>query len=530
MTFPASVKQQCDDLARLLGLACSPYLWETFEPSLVAEDQPGRLSAYSIDTVCKIDEVLATHAVEQAARTRNEALVDVERDASVFAIPLVGNGLERWFAVGGMDEPASDSGRRLLRVAGEAVRRQYVIQAQSQALSDAENALERACKERTWLKQLSAERAMRKRTVGLQSRQAMESLRGLIDAEAIAIYVYSDRDCEKHGLEPLITGTCKWTLDDIRGLLQRIQKPRLGDSVLLHNVEIQLPNGTIRSCAVVPVGESDASGYVVAINRRLASITTHGNMENNDVRFSSEDSELLHEVAGYLSSVGYGKVHLQENEQLVLGTLQAMSNAIEARDPYTRGHSERVANVAYQIAVRLQLSEVSRQEIYLAGVLHDIGKIGIPDYVLMKPDKLEPEEFAIIQKHPEIGHRILEELGKLRFALPGVLHHHERYDGTGYPHRLAKQEIPLMARILAVSDAYDAMTSSRVYRGAMNRQRAIGILGSGVGTQWDRDVVDVCIEFIAEVERNPLESNLESTRATPVQWRHVSQALRTLQL
>jgi len=143
MTFPASVKQQCDDLARLLGLACSPYLWETFEPSLVAEDQPGRLSAYSIDTVCKIDEVLATHAVEQAARTRNEALVDVERDASVFAIPLVGNGLERWFAVGGMDEPASDSGRRLLRVAGEAVRRQYVIQAQSQALSDAENASER---------------------------------------------------------------------------------------------------------------------------------------------------------------------------------------------------------------------------------------------------------------------------------------------------------------------------------------------------------------------------------------------------
>jgi len=279
--------------------------------------------------------------------------------------------------------------------------------------------------------------------------------------------------------------------------LQRVQKPRLEDSVLLHNVEIQLPNG---------------------------------NMENNDVLFSSEDSELLHEVASYLSSVGYGKVHLQENEQLVLGTLQAMSNAIEARDPYTRGYSERVANVAYQIAVRLQLSEVSCQEIYLAGILHDIGKIGIPDYVLMKPGKLEPEEFAIIRKHPEIGHRILKELGKLRFALPGVLHHHERYDGTGYPHQLAKQEIPLMARILAVSDAYDAMTSSRVYRGAMNRQRAIGMLESGVGTQWDRDVVDVCIEFIAEVERNPLESNLESTRATPVQWRHVSQALRTLQL
>ena len=143
MTLPASAKQQCDDLARLLGLACSPYLWETFEPSLVAKDQPGGLSTYSIDTVCKIDGVLATHAVEEAARTRSEALVDAERDASVFAIPLVGNGLEEWFAVGSMDEPVSDSGRRLLRVAGEAVRRQYVIQAQSQALSDAENALER---------------------------------------------------------------------------------------------------------------------------------------------------------------------------------------------------------------------------------------------------------------------------------------------------------------------------------------------------------------------------------------------------
>jgi HD-GYP domain-containing protein (c-di-GMP phosphodiesterase class II) len=222
----------------------------------------------------------------------------------------------------------------------------------------------------------------------------------------------------------------------------------------------------------------------------------------------------------------------KEGEQLVLGTLRAMSNAIEARDPYTHGHSERVAQLAYEIAVRLQLSEVACQEIYLAGILHDIGKIGIPDTVLLKPAKLTDEEFAIIKKHPEIGYRIIEGLGKLRFALPGVLHHHERWDGTGYPYRLRGDQIPLMARIIAVSDAFDAMTSNRIYKAAAEKEQAMEILRSGRGTQWDAQAVDACLSYLKESlsAENDLDSNGLRSISSSHDWRLVSRAISVLQL
>jgi HD-GYP domain-containing protein (c-di-GMP phosphodiesterase class II) len=278
---------------------------------------------------------------------------------------------------------------------------------------------------------------------------------------------------------------------------------------------------------VVPIGEPEPIGYVLAINRRKHSSPAANKCEND---FVSADAELLHEVAGYIAADGYSNASLMESEQLVLGILRAMSNAIEARDPYTHGHSERVGSVAYQIALRLNLSEVACQEIYLAGVLHDIGKIGIPDHVLLKAGKLEPEELDIIRKHPEIGHRILEDLGKLKFALPGVLYHHERIDGTGYPHNLVGDEIPLMARILAVSDAYDAMTSSRVYRNAMGQQRAMEILSSGMRTHWDAEVVTACLQYLSELSLEAEDNYHESARSKTTDWRQVSQALRVLQL
>jgi HD-GYP domain-containing protein (c-di-GMP phosphodiesterase class II) len=171
-----------------------------------------------------------------------------------------------------------------------------------------------------------------------------------------------------------------------------------------------------------------------------------------------------------------------------------MSSAIDARDPYTQGHSERVAKLGYEIAKILGISESACQEIYLAGLLHDLGKIGVPDHILHKAGALTDEEFAVIKQHPEIGHRIIERLGKLHFVLPGVLHHHERWDGKGYPHALKQESIPLMARILAVADSFDAMTSSRPYRGAMPIERAAAVIRDGAGQQWDTAIVD-CFEI-----------------------------------
>ncbi|MCA9159472.1 MAG: HD-GYP domain-containing protein [Planctomycetales bacterium] len=171
-------------------------------------------------------------------------------------------------------------------------------------------------------------------------------------------------------------------------------------------------------------------------------------------------------------------------------TLHAMISSIQARDRYTRGHSERVAKLSLDLAVIYELSHEACQEIYIAGIVHDIGKIGIPDCVLFKEGILADAEYKTIQKHPEIGYRILERLGHLQFVLPGVLYHHERWDGKGYPHRLAGQTIPIMARIMAVADAYDAMTSCRPYRQTMPVEKAQQIVVAGGGEQWDAEVVE----------------------------------------
>jgi HD-GYP domain-containing protein (c-di-GMP phosphodiesterase class II) len=521
MMFPAVVTRQCADLAQLLGTACFPYL----HSSVINLKGKSVYSTY--EAALQSDAKVAIAAIEMASMQGCESLLPAGNQRSVFAIPLTGMGQEPWYAIGRCCEPPTPLGKKLLRVAAEANRRQLQIDSQERAIINAELDMERSQLERAWLRQLNAQRAIRKKMVGQQSRQAIDSLRNLIHADAIAIYLYPDHEAANHGLQSMITGKTNWTLDDVRLLLNRFKMPACGNSVILSEIDHPLQNGVLSDCVIVPIGEAAPIGFVIAINRRIALATTQNqSLHPGENRFHAGDAELLHVVAGYLSADGFSNAQLLESEQLVLGTLRAMSNAIEARDPYTHGHSERVGNVGYKIAQRLHLSEISCQEIYLAGVLHDIGKIGIPDNVLLKPGRLEPEELAIIQKHPEIGHRILEDLGKLKFALPGVLYHHERVDGRGYPHQLAGEEIPLMSRILAVSDAYDAMTSSRVYRNAMGQQRAVEILKNGMNSQWDADVVEACVEYIQDSTQEPIA---EFPKAN-TDWRQISKALRVLQL
>jgi HD-GYP domain-containing protein (c-di-GMP phosphodiesterase class II) len=170
--------------------------------------------------------------------------------------------------------------------------------------------------------------------------------------------------------------------------------------------------------------------------------------------------------------------------------LHAMISSLQARDRYTRRHCERVAKLSLDLAVIYELTHEACQEIYLAGIVHDIGKMGIPDSLLLKEAALTDAEYKTVQKHPEIGYRILERLGHLQFVLPGVLYHHERWDGKGYPHGIAGQTIPIMARIMAVADAYDAMTSCRPYRQTMPVEKAQQIVVAGGGEQWDPDVVE----------------------------------------
>lgn len=188
--------------------------------------------------------------------------------------------------------------------------------------------------------------------------------------------------------------------------------------------------------------------------------------------FSFEDVELL----GVLSTTGalaIQKARLyQDLSDLFISAVRSIADTIEAKDPYTRGHCERMQGFALLIAKELNLSEEEKRNVELAALLHDVGKIGVPEKILLKEGKLDEEEWKVMKKHPLIGVEILREIKQLREVIPGVQYHHERYDGKGYPEGLSGEGIPLIARIIAIADSYDAMTSDRPYRKGLTQEVA----------------------------------------------------------
>ncbi len=188
----------------------------------------------------------------------------------------------------------------------------------------------------------------------------------------------------------------------------------------------------------------------------------------------------------------------QEIEGLSLHVVHSLADAIDAKDAYTKGHSGRVADYSREIAKRFGYSAERQEEIYMMGLLHDVGKIGVPDEVINKPGKLTDEEFAKIKTHPGRGARILENIKEMPKLATGARWHHERYDGRGYPDGLAGENIPEEARIIAVADAYDAMTSHRSYRDVIPQEVVKGELEKGSGTQFDPRFAAIMLEIIKE--------------------------------
>jgi diguanylate cyclase (GGDEF)-like protein len=194
----------------------------------------------------------------------------------------------------------------------------------------------------------------------------------------------------------------------------------------------------------------------------------------------------------------------KENVRLEGGfsTLDALVTAVDKRDRYTRRHSEDVTEFSLMIAEEMGLSEDTKRTVRIAGLLHDLGKIGVPDQILRKPGKLTDEEFEIMKQHPMLGWMIVSAIPALSETLPAIRHHHERYDGRGYPDGLAGEEIPLLGRLMAVGDAFSAMTTDRPYRKGMETHEAIAELRRGRGTQWDPQMVDA---FLRAWERKEEE-------------------------
>jgi putative two-component system response regulator len=188
-------------------------------------------------------------------------------------------------------------------------------------------------------------------------------------------------------------------------------------------------------------------------------------------------------------------------ERLLAPTLaSALANAIEARDSYLHGHCERLAALAVRIAEELGLEPDEIETLRLGAILHDVGKIGIPDRVLLKPGPLDDEERHIVETHPEIGDKLLEPLDLLAGARPIVRHHHERWDGNGYPDRLAAEAIPLAARVVAVADSIEVMSSRQLYRKPLTPEGIVDELRAQRARQWDPEVVDVALALIESGE------------------------------
>lgn len=195
-----------------------------------------------------------------------------------------------------------------------------------------------------------------------------------------------------------------------------------------------------------------------------------------------------HEVMGYHEKL----------EKISIEIIMALSGAIDAKDTYTNGHSNRVAQYSKEIAKRAGFSEEMQNDIYIMGLLHDVGKIGVPDTIINKPGKLTDEEYEIIKSHPVQGEKILSNITDFPKLLIGARNHHERYDGKGYPDGIAGEEIPVEARIIAVADAYDAMTSKRSYRDDLPQDVVRAEVENGKGIQFDPKFAEILLSMMDE--------------------------------
>jgi putative nucleotidyltransferase with HDIG domain len=268
-----------------------------------------------------------------------------------------------------------------------------------------------------------------------------------------------------------------------------LPSPSGRESTLLYNQDGEQgpkpPHPCVRRYASVAAG---SHGWLLVVNP----------LANQAI--AAEDLERLQYVASLIAAQITNARIYADLKALLFGVIRGLTAAIDAKDPDTSGHSERVARIAARLGEELGMPAHKRSDLYLTGLLHDIGKIGIDDQVLKKTGPLSDEEHCKIQSHVDIGVTILKDLKKLEHILPGVRHHHESLDGTGYPDHLRGDDIPLEARILAVADAFDAMSSNRPYRKRLSLAQIDKILQQGRGPQWDPQVIDALLACRGDVE------------------------------
>jgi len=438
--------------------------------------------------VCRFDEgseVLAA-ILKSDTEAAGAALIDLPQEATRDADKKAGKEnytlkkmliemlcllAENFRAVAGVEEEVEMVSTKLAQTYEELVLLHKLSTNMKVTEADA-NFLQMACDGLTEIVNVEGIAILLEKTIDGERRLALAAGLGLIDIDEQMAIILKTRLVEElnNGKEALLDSEVdapfryEWP-ENIKNI---IGVPLWGKEKTTANFAEKLRDG------------SSITGVMVAINR----------LDKAD--FDSTDVKLFNSVANECAVfVENGKL-FKDLEELFIGSLRALTSSIDAKDPYTRGHSERVAFISRWIAEKLSeekgLTEEQIHKIYLTGLLHDIGKMGIDEVVLRKKGKLTEQELSQMRMHPSIGAAILSEIKQMHDIVPGVMHHHERSDGKGYPSGITDGQIPLTAKIVGLADSFDAMTSKRTYREAMTIEQAIAEIKRGLGTQFDEEV------------------------------------------
>jgi HD-GYP domain-containing protein (c-di-GMP phosphodiesterase class II) len=336
-------------------------------------------------------------------------------------------------------------------------------------------------------------------------------LRGSIEAASLVLFAAQQNDdlCDQLSIEvgqPILwIGDRSVDANICTQLVERFRHAAAENPVVRNHADEMFNDANfpgISRFILAPVSSGGRiTGWLLAMNREseVAANSHHGPHRLSHDEFGTVEAGSVQSVASILATHARNIELFEEKEHLLLDAINSLVYAIEAKDPYTCGHSERVALFARRLAQQLGFDQQSCQRIYLSGLLHDVGKIGLSGGILRKQGQPTEEEYAEVRQHPEQAWTMLHELQHLKPLLPGVLHHHESYDGTGYPDGLSGDDIPLDARIMAVADAYDAMTSDRPYRQGMAQETVEGILREGGGRHWDPAVVEAFLAAMPDM-------------------------------
>jgi len=324
------------------------------------------------------------------------------------------------------------------------------------------------------------------------------------DAAAV---VLTDRVDPGQAERVVRAGRLEMSDEKLRTLVKQLVQPELpqhSHGLVINQIDQPAGEGqaVARNLLAVPLVTGElALGTLLAINKTDA-----------EDGFDSTEQKLMHSVAGQ-ASVFQANRHLYgELQELLMGVLHLLTASIDAKDQYTCGHSQRVAMISRRLAEMCKLKPEAVETIYLSGLLHDIGKIGVPESVLCKPGRLSDEEFETMKRHSAIGANILSNIRQMQAVIPGVLHHHERPDGRGYPSGLAGKDVPFEGLIVGLGDCFDAMTSCRTYRNALPLEKVVAEIMRFSGTQFHPTLVDHLLSldlpaFVAELrEAKPMVS------------------------